>query len=148
MNRNIAFIHEDFPMGGAETITAEIGRYMALQNDQIWVFTRLLHNEQLTEELKHYLHFIVLPDKRSIQSEKNAQFIAQEIQKRKIGFFILPSLYLKRLHYIKEHTSCKIIFALHVTPFWEIENRLIVARERKNAHWDYGSNGYFCGIPK
>lgn len=41
MNRNIAFIHEDFPMGGAETITAEIGRYMALQNDQIWVFTRL-----------------------------------------------------------------------------------------------------------
>lgn len=24
MNRNIAFIHEDFPMGGAETITAEI----------------------------------------------------------------------------------------------------------------------------
>ena len=148
MNRNIAFIHEDFPMGGAETITAEIGRYMALQNDQIWVFTRLLHNEQLTEELKHYLHFIVLPDKRSIQSEKNAQFIAQEIQKRKIGFFIRPSLYLKRLHYIKEHTSCKIIFALHVTPFWEIENRLIVARERKKRSLGLWLEWIFLRYPK
>lgn len=148
MNLNIAFIHEDFPMGGAETITAEIGRYIALKNGQIWVFTRLLHSEQLTEELKDYLHFIELPDKHSIQSEENAQFITQEIQKRKIGFFILPSLYLKRLPYIKEHTSCKIIFALHVTPFWEIENRIIVARERKKRSLGLWLEWIFLRYPK
>ena len=91
MNRNIAFIHEDFPMGGAETITAEIGRYMALQNDQIWVFTRLLHNEQLTEELKHYLHFIVLPDKRSIQSEKMRNLLHKKYKKEKSVFSFYPA---------------------------------------------------------
>lgn len=133
MMKKIVFIHEAFPFGGAETVTSLISGYLVERGGEmsdIRMFVCRLDEEHLDERDRRNIRFVQLPVPDDVHHIKNAVFMAEYLNREKIDFFIIPVTMLQRLDYIREHTSCKIIFHNHGTPLWEAKLSMIEAQRR------------------
>lgn len=141
--KRIAFIHEAYPLGGAEKVTSDVVRYLTAEGRfEAFLFVRKLHDAILSGQDRRNFHFIHLPDP-DFQSRANAVFIADRISGLGIDYLVVPVFMLRELAYIREHTTCKIVFHHHGMPLWEVQNKMIVSERRakrggsfvKRLHW-------------
>lgn len=144
MKKRILFLHEAFPAGGAERITLDIARYISEYDYQTFVCSRL-QNDFRGDELQ----LIPLPDTTCTVSSSNIDFLVETIQRLNIDIFVLPvQAFVGLCEKIKGHTDCKLVFALHSIPFWEVTYRLY--EKKKEARGSIGKQleWYLLTYPK
>lgn len=113
--KRILFLHNEFPSGGAERVTIDIADYVSAYGYTTYVLAKDIRNIQLPN-----IVVIELPDKQSILSKENADAIIHILNELCVDIFVLPVQTLPHLEYIRNNTQCKVVFALHSAPFWEI----------------------------
>ena len=123
----IAFLHEDFPCGGAERVTIDIANFLANHNCRVYVLTANFQENRLPPQLPRRYEVITLPERHLTRSKTDADFIVQTIKERGITHFV-SSRYLNHAAYIKAQTGCKYIFTWHNIPMWE---PLFIERNKK-----------------
>lgn len=123
----IAFLHEDFPCGGAERVTIDIANFLANHNCRVYVLTANFQENRLPPQLPRRYEVITLPERHLTRSKTDADFIVQTIKERGITHFV-SSRYLNHAAYIKAQTDCKYIFTWHNIPLWE---PLFIERNKK-----------------
>ena len=123
----IAFLHEDFPCGGAERVTIDIANFLANHNCRVYVLTANFQENRLPPQLPRRYEVITLPGRHLTRSKTDADFIVQTIKERGITHFV-SSRYLNHAAYIKAQTGCKYIFTWHNIPMWE---PLFIERNKK-----------------
>lgn len=144
MKRRVLFLHETFPAGGAERVTIDIANYIAEFNYQTFVCSRL-QNEFKGENIQ----MMELPDKTSTNSLVNIEFIVESINRMNIDVFVLPVQAIVELcENIKARTDCKLVFALHSIPFWEVMHRLYEKRNNSRASTGKLLEWYLLTYPK
>ncbi|MDC2612103.1 MULTISPECIES: glycosyltransferase [Bacteroides] len=135
MIKNIAFLHKNFPYGGAERITIDIAEYASHHEYKSIVFTWNQFQDKLSDNTRKYITIIELPDKKEQHSTNNAQFILEKIKEYNIRIFIIQGDELPYLPLLKkEALSCKFIFSFHGKPFCEATYIEISETERHTAN--------------
>lgn len=114
----VAFIHDNFPWGGAERATMDILEYLSKNGYSGHVLTCTFHENLFPLEKKDCFRVEVLPERHLQRSRKDADAIVDYIRKHNIRYII--SLYLlQHIDYIRERTGVKYIFTIHGEPFCE-----------------------------
>ena len=116
--KNIAFIHGDFPFGGAEKVTLDISGYLASEGYRIFVFATRYMKDKMPEGHEYPIEVIILPQKDVVKSRTDAEFICRKIAELDIKVIVPVA---KRLKYIEmiRRTGAKIVYAHHNMPFHE-----------------------------
>lgn len=127
MERRILFLHETFPAGGAERVTIDIADYVAAFDYRTFVCSRLQSDFENTN-----IQLIELPDKSCTISSVNIDFLIDVINRFRIDVFVLPvQAFVELCENVKSRTDCKLVFALHSIPFWEVKYGLY--EKKKNS---------------
>lgn len=120
MERRVLFLHESFPAGGAERVTIDIANYIASFGYRTFVCSRL-QNDFCGANIE----ILELPDKTCTISVENINFLVETIKLISIDVFVLPvQAFVGLCENIRARTDCKIVFALHSIPLWEVVYRL------------------------
>lgn len=114
----VAFLHEEFPCGGAERVTIDIANFLSEHGCRAYVFTADFHEDYLPPHLPRNYQVITLPERHLTRSKADADFIVKTIRERGITHFV-SFRYLNHAAYIKAQTGCKYIFTWHNVPLWE-----------------------------
>lgn len=119
--KKIAFVHIKYPCGGAEKITTYISDELKKAGYQIYLFAEKIDTEKLTPKDES---IILQQTPSSIYSRESADFIIEQIKNNKIDLFICPGVVLNYLNRIRQETACKVVYAHHSMPFWEITAKI------------------------
>ncbi|MEG1585354.1 MAG: glycosyltransferase [Bacteroidales bacterium] len=119
--KKIAFIHINFPCGGAEKITTHISDELVKIGYQIYLFAEKIEADKLCLKDKS---IILQQTPTSVYSRESADFIIDQINKNQIDLFICPGLVLNYLPRIRKETNCKVVYSHHSMPFWEITAKI------------------------
>lgn len=135
--KKIAFIHEKFPIGGAERVTLDIIEYLYKNSSdfQCYVFATEFVEDLCSQEIKSYFEFKTIPE-RVGRSEAVEKLIIEE----GIDLIIQVVQPLVGIKDIAERTGCKVLFANHGEPFWQ---RYSIIRKRRKRllnrlFWHFG----------
>ncbi len=153
IEKNIAFLHQDFPGGGTEMVTMNIAKLLG--RSKLFVFATNFHEDKLPSELIN-VELIKLP--YVFYDSKNITTIVKNIKEKGIEFFVFPggcNDVVCLADAIRIETDCKIVYMSHFEPFWEyIEDREIKKRRTKGSfikslEWNlFRSHKYRFGIRK
>lgn len=117
---NIAFIHGDFPFGGAERVTMDIASFLKGKGYRIFVFATCFIPEKMPQWAQSCIEVVTLPKKDLTDSLKDAEFIHDYIKSHDIETVVVVAKMLKHIQRIKD-SGCKIIYAHHNMPFHEAQ---------------------------
>ena len=135
--KKIAFIHDTFPIGGAERITLDICNYLHSNapDYRCYVFATRFDKESLAKRLTGHIELRQIPRKGERSSA-----VERLIVEEGIGLMILVVRPLADTKGISERTGCKVLFANHGEPFWQ---RYPIIKEQKRKlfnrlFWHFG----------
>lgn len=129
--RHIAFIHKEFPYGGAEKVTLETANYLCSHGYIVTILTST-HNEHLyPERCKRCFKVAMLPQKNIKSSMKVARQVRDFIITNDVHVLVTSRelLYAK---WLKVKTGIKIVFQLHSSPFYEF---LDIEEKKSHSRW-------------
>lgn len=112
--KNILFIHNVFPAGGAERITLDIAKYF---NDRpglsisVYILARHIGMEQLPPDITPALHIGLLP--------QEAKSLETRIKELDIRVIIPIGLDIPGIREIADNTGCRLVLANHGQPLWQ-----------------------------
>lgn len=147
-NKRVAFVHDDFPFGGAERVTMDIANYLSSFDYDVYIFTGTYYADRLPANIPIGFNVIELPEPCVSKSEKDAVCMIDHIKKMSISILVAAVRELKYIQMIVESTHCKYVFAHHGTPFWEAQIKLDMARKRGYRSWSNRLEWYFLSYPK
>ena len=116
--KRIAFVHNNFPAGGAERITIDIARYLKdVGGYRVYVYTSRVSHSLMNDEVKDLVCIRTIPShaiplRRSAAVEK---FVVQD----SIDVLVQVGKSLSGIESIKSRTGCKVVMACHGEPFWQ-----------------------------
>lgn len=114
--RKVLFYHENFPAGGAERVTMDIANYVSGRGYKVYVLASNINEGNYSQ-----ITVLKLPDKVSVTETLGIQYIVDKICSLDIDIFVLPVCpFVPLLEAVKRQTCCKLVFALHSVPFWEV----------------------------
>lgn len=114
---NIAFIHEEFPFGGGETVTANLVSDLHKQGYGLFVLANKLHREQLPARMQG-AECIALANK--LKERGIVEEIAAIVKERSIDVLVvIHTSIIPYIPAIKKIAGCKVVFVLHNMPFYE-----------------------------
>lgn len=123
---NIAFLLNQFPIGGVERVTMNIIPSLTYdKGHRVFIFVHELHEEQLPA-MELPVTYIHLPYKAWVKHNEEA--VVKGIKEHGIDVLFLPVICPNYLFNIKKLRVCKVCFVLHSMPFYElreIENRIL-----------------------
>lgn len=129
MKKKVLFLHDTFPAGGAERVTIDIANYITTFGYEVYVGARVLN----VFENKN-IQVIELPDKETINSHINIDFLTRTVKELHIDIFVLVVLQLVELfEEIRRRTGCKLVFSLHSIPLWEVTHHLYEKKRKSRA---------------
>lgn len=135
--KKIAFIHDTFPIGGAERITLDICNYLHsnVPDYRCYVFATRFDEKSLAKRLTGHIELRQIPRKAERSSA-----VERLIVEEGIGLMILVVRPLADTKGISERTGCKVLFANHGEPFWQ---RYPIIKEQKRKlfnrlFWHFG----------
>ncbi len=114
---NIAFIHIEYPCGGAEKVTSFVAQALQERRHTCHVLSLRIVDEKLTETDKS-LHLHTLAGKEIFDDQARASII-QHLQDLAIDFLVISYIGIPFFQEVKEKTQAKIVFTNHSMPFWE-----------------------------
>lgn len=118
---NIGFIHNAFPVGGAEMVTSNLSTYLTKEGYNVFVFASEIRENMLTDTDKQNITSIEVNGRDTFFKDSEKELI-QQIKKHNIQILIFVGAIQFNIKGIIEQTKCRSIFAYHGTPFWEIED--------------------------
>lgn len=124
----IAFIHNNFPSGGAERVTIDIARYLSTcEGYQVYVYASRIASALVTEELSQCLIIRQIPTQAipARRSRKIEEYIVQD----GIDILVQVTKAIPGIDKIKERTGVKTVVACHGEPLWQ--RHAIVYRRQK-----------------
>lgn len=126
----VAFIHNNFPSGGAERVTIDIARYLSTcEGYQVYVYASRIAQALVTDELSHCLTLRQIPT-QAIPARR-ARKIEEYIVQDGINILVQVTKAVPGIEQIKERTGVKTIVACHGEPLWQ--RHAIVYRRQKGA---------------
>lgn len=142
--KNILFLHDVFPAGGTERVTLDIAEYISTYGYQVYVLTC-----KLRQNVFKQLSAIQAPDKYIVKGQLDWEYIVETIKSLSIDIFVLPVCPSHALlKYVKEHTDCKVVFALHSVPLWEVSYGLYEKKRHCGGSWGRLFLWYLIVYPK
>lgn len=131
--KKIAFVHETFPVGGAERVTCDIATALLERGGyEVYVLTLKFNSEMLPADLASDKRFHVIasenPDASKLSEIPN--FIIDNVRANGISSVVFV---IQRLHYVADELKrmgCHTIYANHGPAFWEISARRQQARKK------------------
>ena len=124
----IAFIHNNFPSGGAERVTVDIARYLdSCGGYQVYVYASRIAQALVTEELSRCLTLREIPTQAvpSRRAKKIEEYVLQD----GIDILVQVTKAIPGIEQIKEKTGVKTVVACHGEPLWQ--RHAIVYRRQK-----------------
>ncbi|MDO4727771.1 MAG: glycosyltransferase [Bacteroidota bacterium] len=135
---NIAFIHEDFPFGGAEKVTSHIAVSLRGKGYSFFIFTCNLIEEKLSDEEKDNFNFIKINLSDLFEDTEN-NILIEKAKENAIDIMVFTGAnFNMRREHIVNAIGCKYIFASHGTPFWEVDD-INTEFERRISHKNFFS---------
>lgn len=135
--KKIAFIHDRFPIGGAERVTLDICNYLYKNSPdyRCYVFANSFDEESLSKRLVGKIELRQIPRKA-----ERSKAVEKLIVEEGINLIILVVRPLPDTKGISERTGCKVVFANHGEPFWQ---RYSIIKEQKRKlfnrlFWHFG----------
>lgn len=124
--RKVLFYHENFPAGGAERVTIDIANYISNRGYEVYVLAANINEGNYSQ-----LTVLKLPDKVSVTEASGIQYVVDVIHSFDIDIFVLPVCsFIPLLEAVKRQTCCKLVFALHSVPFWEVLYSFYIKKAR------------------
>ncbi len=114
----IAFVHGEFPFGGAERVTIDIAEYLKDKNYEIFVFTTDFHEDKMPVGHEAHMKIIRLPENDVAKSRKDIDVICRNIREYGIETAVVVARDLKHVREIRK-TGCRLVYAHHSIPFHE-----------------------------
>lgn len=126
--KRIAFIHNNFPAGGAERITVDIAQYLhTVGGYEVYVYATRINTSLLTPDIGKFITIRQIPS-QAIQSRRSAA-VEEYIVSDGINILVQVTKSLHGIEGIRQRTGCKTVVACHGEPFWQ--RYAIVHRRRK-----------------
>lgn len=126
--KRIAFIHNNFPAGGAERITIDIARYLhGIGGYEVYVYATRFDEKTVSERFGRFLTVRRIPS-QAIPSRR-AKEIERHVLDDRIGVLVQVSKSLPGIDGIRKRTGCRTVVACHGEPFWQ--RHMIVHRRQK-----------------
>ena len=136
----IAFIHKNFPYGGAEQVTIDVANYLCRQGYRVIILAMNHRETSYPAGTERLFNVRLLPHGQIKQSLKVAHAVRDYILKEQIDVLITyrELLYAK---WLKKQTGVKMVFELHSTPYYEFVD---IAEKRSESMWK--NLFYGCGV--
>ena len=126
--KRIAFVHNNFPAGGAERITIDIARYLkSVGGYQVYVYTTRVSPSLMTDEVRDLVNIRTIPS-QAVQSRRSAA-VEELLLQDSIDILVQVTKSLKGIEGIRQRTGCKTVVACHGEPFWQ--RHVIMHRRQK-----------------
>lgn len=144
MNRNwhIAFLHKEFPFGGAEKMTHATANYLCNHSCRVSVLTTKHNRHLYPQGSERFFNVVLLPERNIKLSGAVAHAIHDFIINNHVHVLVTSRelLYAK---WLKARTGIKIIYQLHSSPYYEnldieekkAESRLAKAIYNSGLQW-------------
>ena len=126
---NIAFIHIEYPCGGAEKVTAFVAHALQKQGHTCHLLALRIAAPKLTET-DQSLHIHTLEGNEIFDDQARASII-RHLQDLAIDFVVISYIGIPFFREIHEKTQAQIVFTNHSMPFWE--DHLLKASAQANA---------------
>lgn len=124
----IAFIHNSFPAGGAERVTADIARYLKrFGGYQVFVYAKRISEKLMSDGLNDILTVRPLPSNAMPAGRTKA--VESYVAADHIDVLVQVGKSLPGIEGVKERTGCKTVMACHGEPFWQ--RHVIMHRRQK-----------------
>lgn len=120
-HKRVAFVHEDFPSGGAERCTFDLAQFLSEHGYEIYVFAYRHQVAYYPERLPVCFTVIELPEPSVYKSEKNARFMGEQVKVLRLDILVSvvnPLLNVDKV--LPRGARCKYVVANHSMPFWEV----------------------------
>ena len=129
----VAFIHNNFPAGGAERVTMDIARYLhGTGNYQMHVFATRINESMIPDEVKGSLKLSCIPS-QAIPANRSAE-IERLIVSEGIDILVQVTKAVHDIEDIRQRTGCKVVLACHGEPFWQ-RHAIMHRRRKKRLLW-------------
>lgn len=116
--KRIAFVHNNFPAGGAERITIDIARYLESAGGyQVYVYTTRVSPSLMTDEVRDLVNIRIIPS-QAVQSRRSAA-VEKLLVQDGIDILVQVGRSLSGIESIKARTGCRTVMACHGEPFWQ-----------------------------
>ena len=144
---NIAFFHEKFPAGGAETVTFDVASILKDKGINVYVFS---HNMDEGKFPSNAVNVTPVTMPYPNRDERNYLLVLQKIKECDIDIVVIPVdiNYFPFIDRLKSDTGAKIVFVLHSLPFWEYKSKLYNVKRRINESFLKRLEWYFLRYPK
>ena len=130
--KKVAFVHGEFPIGGAERVTCDIATALLERGGyEVYVFVREYNPELLPSNLASdsRFHVIVSPTLGNVKLKKNWEFLLDGVRANGIGTVVFVMLCQHDIVEELHRMGCKTIYANHNIPYWEMVSKRQLARE-------------------
>jgi glycosyltransferase involved in cell wall biosynthesis len=134
MDIKIAFMHAEYPGGGAEMVTSHLAEYLSARGYRVHLFVEKLNREKLCESDLRNMTFIPVP----LFKKDSPAKIAETINSEGIDLLVVPDYGISNFSYIRQHTKCKVVFALHSKPLWEVAGYFTTKAHRAALSGSFG----------
>ena len=129
----VAFIHNNFPAGGAERVTIDIARYLGkTENYQVHVFATRINESVIPDDVKDLLKLSYIPS-QAIQAKRSAE-IERLIVSEGIDILVQVTKAVHDIEGIRKRTGCKVVLACHGEPLWQ-RYAIMHRRRKKRLMW-------------
>lgn len=125
------FLHTAFPAGGAERITIDIANYIKDFGYKTYVIAHKSQND--FGEI--YPQLVEIPGSDAVTTPANTKFIIEQINRLDIDILVISAISIHTIAEIRNNTRCKIVQALHSTPFWEGTSKLYTKKKLARGHF-------------
>lgn len=133
--KKVAFVHGEFPVGGAERVTCDIATALLERGGyEVYVFAREYNPELLPSNLASdsRFHVIVSPTLGKIKLRKSWEFVIDGVRANGIGTVVFVMIRQHEIANELRRMGCRTVYANHGTPFWEVPSKR--QRARQNSH--------------
>ena len=142
--KKVAFIHNDFPAGGAERVTMDIAGYLHESEDyEVYVFATRIKESLISEDVKSSLKLCTIPS-QAIPSKRSAE-IERLIVSEGIDVLVQVTKAVHDVEGIRERTGCKMVLACHGEPFWQRHAIMHRRRKKRLLWWLFNKRRYQDG---
>lgn len=127
---NIAFVHDSFPLGGAERVTIDIARYLKSidKGYNIYVYCKQRMAELLRDDING---IITIREFKCATNKEKSLKVEQLIREDGIDVLVQVVHRIYDIQGIKERTGVKVVMGNHGVPFWQSYNYIA----RKQRRW-------------
>lgn len=130
----IAFLHKEFPFGGAEKVTIDAARLLAAQGHEVVVLTQHYHKERCAAPQAAGYRVVIMPEGRLKSEGVIAEWLADFVRQEQVDWLI-TCRGLRYAQRLRQATGVRILFMLQSTPCYECADQR--GHMRRISEWGY-----------